>query len=299
MLKSPVSVALCTYNGETFITKQLDSILNQTHSPFEIIIVDDHSTDRTRDILTDYHERYPNIKLFFNDSNLGYNRNFEKAISLTTGEFICIADQDDIWYPEKIKALLENIGENWLIFSNSEMIDINDELTGEQLLPHFHFQHDYKTILFENFVTGHACLFRRELKEKIFPIPERGFYDWWISFIALYHHKLGYLDQVLTKYRVHADSVIQKTSLSNNKEVAKKNLTKQLELFSGYTNLENADRDFITRLRTNLVEKKNPLLKSLYFNLLRDKKLFFPSKKPKNIFSSLVFLYKYLKMHQR
>ena len=299
MLESDVSVALCTYNGEKFLKKQLDSILTQTFSPFEVIIVDDNSTDGTKEILNSYQERYPNIKVYFNEENLGYNQNFEKAISLTTGDYICISDQDDIWYPEKIKLLREHIGENWLIFSNSEMITENDRPTGEKLLRYFYFSDDYKSILFENFVAGHTCLLCKDLKKYIFPIPRKGFYDWWIGFVALHHHKLIYLDEILTKHRLHEHSVIQKASLSNSNEVAKNNLSTQLGLFSGYKNVGIIELNFITVLKDNLNIPKNPLLKPLYFLLLRNMNLFFPQKREKPIFSKLVFLYKYLKMHQQ
>ncbi len=298
MLRSDVSVALCTYNGEAFLQKQLDSILTQTYAPFEVIIVDDNSTDSTREILISYQERYPFIKVYLNEANVGFNQNFEKAISLASGEYICLSDQDDVWYPDKIKTLLENIGENWLIFSNSEIINLDETPTGKNLLNHFKFSDDYKSILFENFVTGHTCLMNRDLKKYIFPLPLKGYYDWWLGFIALYHHKLVYLDQVLTKYRVHEGSVIQKAFLSKSKGLAKYNLDLQLGLFSRYSNLKGTDRDFITALKVEIKEPKNPLLKSQFLLLVRNMSLFFPQKKEKSIFSKILFVFKYLKMHQ-
>lgn len=299
MFKSDVSVALCTFNGEAFLQKQLDSILAQTYPPVEVLIVDDNSTDGTREILKFYQERYPFIKVYLNEINVGFNQNFEKAIFLASGDYICLSDQDDVWYPDKIKTLRENIGENWLIFSNSEIINIDGIPTGKKLLNHFQFIDDYKSILFENFVTGHTCLIKNDLRKYIFPIPLKGFYDWWIGYVALYHHKLIYLDQALTKYRVHQSSVIQKTFLSKTKEIAKNNLYIQLELFSRYSNVRTIDRDFIRTLKDDLNECKNPFLKSQYFSLLKNMKLFFPLKEQKSIFSKIVFLYKFLKMHQR
>src|ERR1700744_3577317 len=94
-----ISVALCTYNGEKYIKEQLDSIINQTYTCIEVIIVDDGSTDSTYDIISDYALRDNRIKCFKNETNLGFNKNFEKAVSLTSGEYIAISDQDDIWLP--------------------------------------------------------------------------------------------------------------------------------------------------------------------------------------------------------
>ena len=82
ILNKKISIALCTYNGANYISKQLNSILSQTFVPDEIIIVDDCSIDETRDILKSYAEKNSKIKLFFNESNLGSNLSFRKAISL-------------------------------------------------------------------------------------------------------------------------------------------------------------------------------------------------------------------------
>src|ERR1700742_3478188 len=99
-----ISVALCTYSGEKFLQEQMDSILAQTYKNLEIVIVDDCSTDRTIDIINSYAEKDKRIKLFQNDTNLGFNKNFEKALSLTTGEYISISDQDDTWLPQKLQS---------------------------------------------------------------------------------------------------------------------------------------------------------------------------------------------------
>ncbi|MDR2236275.1 MAG: glycosyltransferase [Chryseobacterium sp.] len=96
------SVALCTYNGEHYIAEQLDSILNQTLPVSEIIICDDRSSDRTPDIVKGYAQKYPDlIKVYENPENLGYVGNFEKAMSLCTGDLVFLCDQDDRWYSHK------------------------------------------------------------------------------------------------------------------------------------------------------------------------------------------------------
>jgi glycosyltransferase involved in cell wall biosynthesis len=100
-----VSVAMCTYNGEKFINLQLDSILAQTYHNLELVIVDDGSTDETFNIISDYAKKDGRIKCFKNEVNLGFNKNYERAIKLTTGEFIAISDQDDIWLPHKMMMM--------------------------------------------------------------------------------------------------------------------------------------------------------------------------------------------------
>lgn len=124
------SVALCTYNGETYIAEQLESILSQTKPVYEIIICDDGSTDDTLKILSDYTERHPNlIKVYLNPTNLGYVGNFEKAMSLCTGDLVFLCDQDDRWYSHKVEAITE-------IFEKKASVDIvchNIKLFGEDI----------------------------------------------------------------------------------------------------------------------------------------------------------------------
>ena len=111
-----VSIALCTYNGEAYLKEQLDSLIDQTYPNCEIIIVDDCSKDGTVDILKQYANEYPQIKLYINSENLGYTKNFEKAINLCNGEYIALCDQDDIWDKNKISIMIHRIGDNILIY---------------------------------------------------------------------------------------------------------------------------------------------------------------------------------------
>src|ERR1700741_3685870 len=106
-----VSVALCTYNGEKFLEKQLDSIFLQDYSNLEIVVVDDCSKDNTWDILQRYAHNNERLRLYRNRRNLGYSRNFEKAIKLCRGDLIALADQDDIWEKEKIRILANSMDE--------------------------------------------------------------------------------------------------------------------------------------------------------------------------------------------
>ena len=100
-----VSIAMCTYNGEKWLRAQLDSILSQTYTNLELVIIDDGSRDRTIDIIKEYAAGDPRIKYHVNAETLGYNRNFEKALRLCSSDLIAISDQDDIWQPHKIMSL--------------------------------------------------------------------------------------------------------------------------------------------------------------------------------------------------
>ncbi|MGI4750978.1 MAG: glycosyltransferase family 2 protein [Janthinobacterium lividum] len=295
-----ISVALCTYNGEKYIEEQLHSILNQTYQNLEIIIVDDCSTDNTWAIIKSYATKDTRIKYFKNNENIGFNKNFEKAISLTSGDFIALSDQDDIWKPFKLELLLKNIDDNWLIFSNSSYINENGDPANKDLLQNFSLiQKSYKSILLHNWVTGHTTLFTRKLLNYIMPFPESGFYDWWIGFVAIYHHKITYLDKVLTFYRAHTNSVIQKELQMSYRKYKKYQLNStimMLTAFINYKNVVDLDKNFISNLLNALLFKKRyliiiPLLSMIYSNYNE----FYSDRKKREGLSKLNFAYKIAK----
>ena len=122
-----ISVAMATYNGEKYIEKQIDSLLNQTLLPNEIIVCDDCSSDKTYDILKQYSIENKIIKLYRNDKQIGFSKNFEKAISLSTGDFIFLSDQDDICLPRKIEEMIDIMKNN----SNIKILSCNPILIDE------------------------------------------------------------------------------------------------------------------------------------------------------------------------
>ena len=109
-----ISVAMTTYNGEKYVTAQLYSVLNQSLKPDEVIICDDCSTDSTVSLINEFIEKNKliNFRLILNENNLGYIKNFRKAISLASGDIIFLCDQDDIWQEDKIKTMAELMENN-------------------------------------------------------------------------------------------------------------------------------------------------------------------------------------------
>ena len=101
-----ISIALCTYNGERFLRKQLDSYIQQTRLPDELVICDDGSKDRTLEILEEFAAKAPfSVRIYQNVQNLGWSKNFEKAINLCTGDLIALSDQDDEWLSHKLAKI--------------------------------------------------------------------------------------------------------------------------------------------------------------------------------------------------
>ncbi|WP_296023787.1 glycosyltransferase [uncultured Treponema sp.] len=128
-----VSIALASYNGEKYIREQLDSILSQTVKDFELIVCDDCSKDSTLQILREYERKDRRIKIFENEQNLGFKKNFEKAILLCSGEYIALSDQDDIWTKDHLEKLFSIIGKHSLACGNALMVDENGKSLGKNL----------------------------------------------------------------------------------------------------------------------------------------------------------------------
>src|SRR5919199_6162917 len=124
MDRQRVSVAMCTYNGERYLQEQLDSIAAQTCLPDELVVCDDRSSDRTLEIIQIFKSKvsFP-VHLHINPENLGTIKNFEKAISLCTGDIIVLSDQDDVWKPHKVETILQAFAKNTkagYVFSNAD-----------------------------------------------------------------------------------------------------------------------------------------------------------------------------------
>lgn len=213
-----VSIVMATYNGEKYLRQQLDSILEQTHQHFELIVVDDASTDKTLSILKEYAALDDRIHVFPAEINLGLVSNFERGLRLAGGDFIALSDQDDIFRKDKIELLLaalKNHPERDLVLSDLSLIDENgnniahsmwsySKLNPKQGKPFGH-------LLYANFATGCAMMFTRRLLELAIPFPpDCTVHDWWLAVIATSSRAGGIclVDKQLTAYRQHESNVL-------------------------------------------------------------------------------------------
>ena len=209
-----ISVAMATYNGEMFLRKQLDSLYAQTLLPFEVVVVDDKSTDGTAAILQDYSLRY-GLKYYVNEETLGVNRNFEKAISKCSGDYIIICDQDDIWFSNKIEVSLKTlmeIGEDKpaLVSSQCLHIDANDNIISKsRTIVEGAAYTD--TVLLQGRSQGCTLMFNKKLKDILldFP-PQKPLYDVYISLVAACVGIKYNLSEPLMYYRHHNNNVVAK-----------------------------------------------------------------------------------------
>src|ERR1700733_215732 len=122
-----ISVAMGTYNGGARLSRQLSSLAGQTRLPDELVVFDDASSDATPRILHDFGEAAPfPVRIHVQNENVGSTENFEAAIRLAEGDIIATCDQDDVWYPEKLRAIeeaFESIHGADMVFSDGDVVD--------------------------------------------------------------------------------------------------------------------------------------------------------------------------------
>ena len=214
-----VSVALIVYNGANYMQTQLNSILDQTHKVDEVIIVEDASTDSTREILLAYSKQNPG--LFFinhNPENIGSYKSIEKAIKLCTGDIILLADHDDYWYSNKVAATLKWFEANPTmngVFTNGYLMDAQGEINNNYNLwesmsfPHTIINNANNLKLYintvENSVTGATMAFRNNLPFLKMPFPQLKYliHDRWLAIHLAENNSLGILNKKLINYRLH------------------------------------------------------------------------------------------------
>ena len=203
--KLTVSVVMATYNGEKYLSEQIDSILAQSYPVYELIIQDDCSTDGTTDIVRRYMEKYSFIKLFVNDHNVGFNENFRLATMHATGDFVALSDQDDIWFPQKLERQVAAIGDADVCFSN-----ILEGKTLESSTPTD--RHDtFEAFIWNNQASGHTMLCRRDLVQDnscwLDIIYYDCYYDWSIALHALIRNGLIKIGEPLNFHRRQPNSI--------------------------------------------------------------------------------------------
>lgn len=222
-----ISIAMTTYNGSKYLQKQLDSILNQSISDFELIICDDNSNDGTFEILKNYEEIDSRIKIYRNENNLGFRKNFEKAISLSSGEYIALCDQDDIWIEDHLKILAENLKNKTASVGNAQIIDENDFLIGDLLSERDRYFVDgddgwklSRILLYGNPFQGTSSMYKKELFNYALPIPEKvEYHDAWFSAVACCMNGLYYTFEPITNYRIHSNNASGNHKISFFKQI--------------------------------------------------------------------------------
>lgn len=211
-------MALCTFNGLPWLPAQVESLINQTVVPDEIVICDDGSTDGTISYLESLGSASSEqFVVCINPKRLGFCRNFEAAIARCTGDVIFLCDQDDVWHPDKISMYLDMFSRQSqvvLVMSNSELVGEDLVSLGKNVWTEYHFSKDWmrrigsadwplKLVIRNHSFLGHTMAFRSAIRPLISPVLLSG-HDFWIALVAASVGRIGVIDEFLTQYRIHS-----------------------------------------------------------------------------------------------
>ncbi|MCL1139578.1 glycosyltransferase family 2 protein [Shewanella pneumatophori] len=208
---------MASYNGQPFIGEQISSIIKQLSHNDELIISDDGSNDGTLDIIQDLTVRDSRIKLFRGPQK-GLISNFEYAIKQAQGDYIFLADQDDVWEGNKVTTILKHLENTVLVVSDCSVNDENLGIISESFFALNGSKSGLFKNMYKNSYLGCCMAFRAELLKDILPFPSNiAMHDWWIGLIAECRYSVKFIPERLIKYRRHggnASSTAEKSRYS-------------------------------------------------------------------------------------
>lgn len=218
-----ISVCMATYNGERFIQKQVQSILSQLNNIDELIVVDDFSVDNTVKLMKKFKDT--RVKIINNSRNMGSISSFNKALSLANGEYVFLADQDDVWYKTKVVVSISQLEkENLdLIIHDARVIDVNKgHIISESLFKLYKSSPGLIRNLISSRHTGCCMVLRNSALKNLLPIPtpldEKGFvadlltikgiqHDTWLGVLSsIYGLKKKFVNIPLIDYQRHINN---------------------------------------------------------------------------------------------
>lgn len=232
--QTKVSVVVTTWNGSLFIDQQLESLLQQTRVPDEIVVADDGSTDDTLDRVRRFSARNELRWVVLSaEANAGLLPNIERGLKAATGDIVFLCDQDDVWRSDKVASFLEAFRDDSVsaVFSDASLVYADLQSLGVSLWQVEGFSHQEKEkvrsgrlmeILMErNIVQGASLAFRRRWLPAILPIPRDlhlrlWCHDGWIVAVLSALGRVVPLEQTTLDYRVHGNNQIARYSRLNS-----------------------------------------------------------------------------------
>ena len=300
-----LSVVLCTYNGAKYIKEQLDSIINQTYPVYELLIFDDVSTDNTVELITEYATHYSFIRVWVNENNLGYTKNFEQALQAATGDAVSICDQDDVWIKDKLERMMHAWDtKHPLIYCNSYIFSGDVPLQPKEPVFRMFEGTDARKIFLANTISGHAIVCRKDFINLVVPFSKDAMYDWWMGVVAAYNGGVQHYDKVLVYQRSHAENstvdILENYDEDDQKNIKKQRMIKQCRVFMTAPNIPPNDKIFLLNFANLLEESLNVKFhKPLYRFMVKHRRLLFNFKKKKIVlFSHVKHSYKWATNHK-
>ncbi|MBR5547922.1 MAG: glycosyltransferase family 2 protein [Clostridia bacterium] len=202
-----VSIIMAAYNAEKTIRQAIESVLAQTYSDFELLVVNDCSKDQTQAIVEAYSQRDERVKLIVNPKNMGVSHTRLNGLKAATGVWIAVLDSDDAWMPEKLEKqmVLQKQTGAALLYTASQFIDGDgNKIDWILSVPE---KVDYKTLLKQNILSNSSSLCRKELYQKYYAIDDGMHEDFtlWLNILKTGEVAYG-VNEPLLIYRVSTNS---------------------------------------------------------------------------------------------
>ena len=211
--KPVVAVCMSTFNGEKFLSNQLDSLLDQEEVMVDLFIRDDGSTDGSVDLIKQYASFNKNIHLL-QGKNKGFAKSFLECLDFAGDgyDYYAFCDQDDVWYPNKLKESLKVLGSTEserprLVFTEFNYCDENLNVVCKSHLKNTDI---CKTLfLYDNMCSGNTMLFNRALRNFVLShdLTCVYYHDWWLALVCAFFGDVLYLDKPTLSYRRLSSSV--------------------------------------------------------------------------------------------
>lgn len=217
-----IDIVMATYNGEKYLPEQIESLIGQNYKNWRLLISDDGSTDRTVDILMEYAKADERISIENTARQGGVIQNFSKALQFSTSQYVMFCDQDDIWFPDKISSMLEDLkaiessrGKDTPILGFSDLCLVDE--TGavihksfyqyNRLDPKNNFDHKY--LSWRSTVYGCTVIFNRALLNRAMPLPnDVPMHDQWFALIAARCGVVFFSPEPQIYYRQHSNNAV-------------------------------------------------------------------------------------------
>ncbi len=223
-----VSVVMPSYNHESYISEAIESVLQQSFTDFEFIIVDDCSIDASIEIINDYNKKDKRIKVLFHEKNKGISTTINDGIEMVKGKYIALIASDDVWVHNKLEqqiAILEH-NENLIVWSEGDIIDEKSRYTGKRFTELYCLNQKKSGNLFyellnknSTIIFGSSLIFKRNNLGNI-KFNEQLKYDNDFLFYIELANKFNFyfIKESLTKYRIHGENTRERISLQKKEK---------------------------------------------------------------------------------
>ncbi|MGV3050217.1 glycosyltransferase family 2 protein [Streptococcus hyovaginalis] len=218
-----VNIVMSTYNGEKYLAEQIESIRNQTFSNWTLLIRDDGSKDKTRDVIADFAQKDSRIHFINPNStkNLGVIKSFHTLVQYQRADVYFFSDQDDVWLPDKLQVTLETAqtyqaDQPLMVYTDLKVVNQDLQVMNESMIRSQSHHANTKLVqeLTENTVTGGTSMINHALAELWTVTDDILMHDWYLALLATAFGKLIYIDQPTELYRQHAENVLGARTVS-------------------------------------------------------------------------------------